>query len=331
MAAGRIVIPGMMPAEDHNGDRIPGAKLYFYENQTTILKAVYTSAALNVAHPNPVPANDVGVFPAIWAENTEPYTVVGTEADGTPLPGVNYDGITGSAAGVLASADLAEAAAVSAEASAEQAETAAGIAQGIADQFGDLESAVDAAEAAADAAEASQSLAEDAEAGAVAAQEAAEAARDQAVEIVGFDPANVVRTDIAQSFDAGEQQQARENIGAQPELQVVLREKVARPAIAAGVLTLDAAAASIFEVNWSANITGLNIINVPDDTDATTITLVLIAAGASLWTTPDAKYNPAGNVDPVLSTTTGDRNRLTFTTTDGGDSYDYYSAGFTRP
>lgn len=331
MAVGRIIIPEMLPAEDQNGDRIPGAKLHFYDDQTTTLKAVYTTSALDVEHPNPVQASDVGTFPAIWGDTQESYSVVGTEADGTPLPGINYDGVSASVSAVLASGDLAEAAAISAQAYAETAETARDESVAIADQFGDLNTAITAAEAAQTGAEAAQTAAETAQGLAETAQAAAEAARDEAEEIVGFDPANVVRTDIAQSFDAAHQEQARQNIGAQPELQVVLREKVARPSIAAGVLTLDAATASIFEVSWSANITTLNITNVPADTDATTITLVLIAAGATLWSTPHTKYNPAGNTDPVLSTTTGDRNRLTFTTTDGGTAYDYYSAGFTRP
>lgn len=42
------------------------ARAHFYEPGTTTPKTVYTTAALDVAHPNPLPVNGVGRFPPIF-------------------------------------------------------------------------------------------------------------------------------------------------------------------------------------------------------------------------------------------------------------------------
>jgi len=329
MAAGRLILPGFMPCEDRNGDRIPGALLYWYDNETTTLKAVYTTSDLSVSLPNPVPANDVGVWPAMWADVQEEYSVAGTEADGTPIPGLSYDGMLASLSAVNASGALAEAANISAQAAAVQAEEARDDAVAIADQFGDLDTAVTQAQTAATNAQTSETNAETAETNAVAAQAAAEAARDDAEAIVGFDPTKVVRVDSVQSFSAGEKLQGRQNIAAQPALGVQDREVVATPAIAAGVLTLDLAAASQFEVSWGANITSVVLQNVPAGTDATTWTLILVAAGGATFV-PGGAFHPVGNVAAALSTTAGDRNFLPMTTRNAGTRVDYFYSGFTR-
>lgn len=94
MAAGRIIIPNYMPALDLNGDPVPGAKIYFWVNETTTLTTVYTNEALTVPHTNPVVAGADGVFPTIFADITDYFTVAITDADGTPIGGLrNYDGI----------------------------------------------------------------------------------------------------------------------------------------------------------------------------------------------------------------------------------------------
>lgn len=94
MAGKRIVVPNYMPALDLTGGPVPGAKLYFYENGTTTLKAIYTSAGLSVAHPNPVVANAAGVFPSIFADEAEEFSVAITDADGSPIGGLrNRDDI----------------------------------------------------------------------------------------------------------------------------------------------------------------------------------------------------------------------------------------------
>lgn len=330
MAAGRIIIPGMMPAEDGNGNRLPGAKLWFYDNETTTLKAIYTTSALTTTHPNPVVASDVGVFDAIWADSAEEYTVVGTESDNTPLPGVNYDGVVASLSAVLASADLAEAAQAAAELARD--ETVA-----IADEFGTLDAAITAAQLAETNAETAETNAETAETNAeaardaaLAAQAAAEAARDDAETIVGFDPTKVVVVDEASGFTAGEQLQGRQNIGAQPELGLVDREKVSRPSISAGVLTLDAAVASVFEVNFNANITSLVVSNWAAGTDSQTITLILIGDGTARTHAFGAAYKPAGGAAFTLSTTLNHYNFLTLNTRNAGTRVDYFYAGATQ-
>ncbi len=328
MAAGRIVIPGLMPAEDHNGDRIPGALLYFYENQTVTLKAVYTTSALDVAHPNPVPANDVGVFPAIWSDNEELYSAAATEADGTPIPGINYHGLSSSKEATLASGDLAEAAQLAAE-------TARDEVVAIAEQFGDVDEAITAAQAAQAAAETAETNAETAEtnaetalAGALAAQAAAEEARDEAEAIANFDVTKIVRVDVSQSFSGAEQAQARTNIGAQPVLAVVDRQKVATASIAAGVLMLDASAASVYVVDWDANITSLVITGWSAGTDVQTLTLILVADGGSTYAFASGTFKPLNGQAPDLSTATGDENVLHFWTRNAGTRVGYSATGY---
>lgn len=118
MAAGRIYVSQYMPCEDANGDRIQG-KLFFYANQTTTKQATYTTSALTVENANPVESDAAGVFPAIWADDANTFTVVVTESDGTPLAA--YDGLTPSSSISTAALALAEAAADDAEASAASA------------------------------------------------------------------------------------------------------------------------------------------------------------------------------------------------------------------
>lgn len=331
MAARQIIVPGAMPSRDENGRALP-AYLRFYLPGTTTPASVYTSDALTTAHPFPLPSDSTGRFAQIWADEVSTFDVAWSDQTHDALI-AGYSDIQPLDDAVLASVGLAESAADAAEAAAAQA-------QEIADKFGDADGAATAAEAAQvaaeearDAAVAAQSGSEDAVAAALAAQAAAEAARDQAIEVVGFDPTNVVRVDVAQGFDAGEKALARANIDAQPKLAVRIREKVLRPAIAAGVLTLDASeatGASIHEVSWATNVTSLVITGVVDDADATTLTLILLAAGGSSYA-PGSAYKPFGTVAPTLSTTAGDRNMLTLTTRDGGETWDQAYAGYTRP
>lgn len=126
MAAGRLFVPNYFPAEDANGDRIDGAKLYFYDYDgapTTELKAVYTSSALTTMLSNPVVADSVGVFPAIWADTAERFTVAVTDAAGAPI--ITYDNVSPSIDATLASVALAESAQAAAEAAEEGAEASA--------------------------------------------------------------------------------------------------------------------------------------------------------------------------------------------------------------
>ena len=97
MAAGRIIIPNVMPALDINGNPVAGAKLTFYANETTTLQAVYTSAALTVAHPNPITADSAGAFASIFADTDVAYSVAITDADNAPIVGLrNRDNVKAS-------------------------------------------------------------------------------------------------------------------------------------------------------------------------------------------------------------------------------------------
>lgn len=328
MAARQIIVPGAMPSRDENGRALP-AFLRFYAPGTSTPKTVYTSNTLATPLAFPLPSDSAGRFPQIWAEEAEYFDVVWSDQVFDAPIGPGFSNIRPLDDALLASADIAQEA-------ADAAEDARDDAQEIAANLGDLQGAVAAAEAAQlaaeeaqEGAETAQSGAEDAAQAALDAQTAAEAARDDAVEIVGFDPTNVVRVDVVQAHTAPEKAQARDNIEAAPALGEKLREKVSRTAIAAGVLTLDARI-SIHEVSWTANITSLVMTNVTDDTDATTVTLILVAAGGSTYV-PGAIYKPFGTVAPTLSTTAGDRNFLTLTTRDGGDTWDQAYAGYTRP
>ena len=148
-----------MPAEDENGARYDGAKLYFYDYDgapTTTLKAIYTTSALSVQHANPVVCDSVGVWPPIWADTAEEFTVVGTESDGQPL--FAYDAVSPSIDATLASVALAE----SAQTAAELAETNAETAEANAETAEtNAETAATAAAASATAAAASAALAEE--------------------------------------------------------------------------------------------------------------------------------------------------------------------------
>lgn len=157
MAAGRLYLPQHMPALDDAGDPLPGAKIYWYLDLTDDLQATYTTSALATANANPVVADDVGVFPAMWADRANTFTAIVTDADGVPVS-PTYSGISASIDGTLASVALAEAAQTAAEAAQTAAEAAAA----------DLAAAV---------------------ASATASAAAAVAAAATAVEIAGFDPA----------------------------------------------------------------------------------------------------------------------------------------------
>lgn len=127
MAAGRLYIPQHMPAFDSNGDPIPGAQLYFYENQTTVAQTTYTTSALSVANSHPVVADAAGIFPPIWADDALTFTVVVTDADGAPL--ASFDGVTPSTSMSSAAVALADAAADRAEEAADDAEASALLAE----------------------------------------------------------------------------------------------------------------------------------------------------------------------------------------------------------
>lgn len=91
MAAGRIIIPGWMPALDSDGTPIPNAQMYFYLNETTTLATVYTDMTLTVPLPNPVPANSSGQFPGIWADDANLFSVSVEAPFGPPGQPFTFD------------------------------------------------------------------------------------------------------------------------------------------------------------------------------------------------------------------------------------------------
>ena len=93
MAAGRIIVSGWMPALDSDGEPIPNARMYFYQNQTTSLAVVYTDATLTTPLPNPVAANSSGQFPAIWADDANLFSVTIDAPFGPPGQPFTYDSL----------------------------------------------------------------------------------------------------------------------------------------------------------------------------------------------------------------------------------------------
>lgn len=126
--AGRLVIPQYMPAEDGNGDPIPGAKMFVYVNLSATPALTFTTSALSVANPNPLIANSSGVFPPIWMADGSIASVSVTTNAGAPL--VAYDDVTVTLGANTAAVILAESAAISAAISADEAEAAAALAEG---------------------------------------------------------------------------------------------------------------------------------------------------------------------------------------------------------
>lgn len=327
MAARQIIVPGAMPSRDANGRALP-AKFRFYMPDTTTPAVVYTDAARTIPHEFPLLSDSGGRWPQIWADDAESFSVGWSDQvfDATIK---TYSNVQTVKDALLASADIANAAADAAIAA--QAESEA-----IAEKFGDVDAAIAAAQAAQGAAETAETNAETAEtsaetalAAALVAQAAAEQAAADAEEIAGFDPTTYVNTAAPQAFSDGAKLQARTNIGAQPVLGIVDRQKVARPAIVGGVLTLPVNTASIFEVEWDANISSLVTTGWEAGTDSQTITLILIADGGATFSF-GAAYKPVGNIAPELSVVAGDYNFLHFTTRNAGTRVDYFSSGFTR-
>lgn len=93
MAAGRIVIPGWMPALDSNGSPIPNAQIYLYLNGTTTLATVYSDDTLTTPIANPVEANSSGQFPEIWADDANLFSVSVDAPYGPPGIPFTFDSI----------------------------------------------------------------------------------------------------------------------------------------------------------------------------------------------------------------------------------------------
>ena len=116
MAAGRIVIPNWMPALDSDGEPIPGARMFFYQNETTTLQAIYANENLTATLPNPLSANGSGRFQDVWADTSLTYSVVVDAPYGPPGAPFTYDNVVaGSNGGGGGSVDPAEVALIADE------------------------------------------------------------------------------------------------------------------------------------------------------------------------------------------------------------------------
>jgi hypothetical protein len=88
---------------DANGAPYSGAKLYFYQSNTTTPITVYQDAAKATPHASPVEADTSGTFPEIFVD-TDPYKVLLTTAAGVPLETI--DAIPLPAGAAIVGADL---------------------------------------------------------------------------------------------------------------------------------------------------------------------------------------------------------------------------------
>ena len=79
MTAKLFTLPKQVPFTN-SGALIPGAKAFFYLNGTSTPQDTYTTAALDVAHTNPVIADGNGRFPAIYMDASLSYKVKITDA-----------------------------------------------------------------------------------------------------------------------------------------------------------------------------------------------------------------------------------------------------------
>ena len=105
-------------------------------------------------------------------------------------------------------------------------------------------------------------------------------------------------------------------------------ETDATPAISAGTLTLDLAAAQVFDVSLNANITTLTINNVPATASkVTSFTLVLTADGTTRTIAWPAAFRWPGNTAPTITSTLNKRDVLAFFTSDNGTSWNAFISG----
>lgn len=108
MAAGRLFIPGWMPARDSDGDPIPNVSASFYQNETDVLAVVYADESLTIPLANPVQANSSGRFPQIYADDSQIFSVSVEAPYGPPGQPRTFDGLSASQAADIAAANLAE-------------------------------------------------------------------------------------------------------------------------------------------------------------------------------------------------------------------------------
>ena len=87
------ILSDLSRATDNNSAPIEGAQWFFYATGTLTPQAVYTTAALDVAHANPVVADAAGRFPQIYFDASLSYRGILKNAAGTTQTGMDIDPI----------------------------------------------------------------------------------------------------------------------------------------------------------------------------------------------------------------------------------------------
>lgn len=83
--AGRLIIPGIAPTLDANGEVDPTASFQFYENRTTTPQDIFTTPDLDVNLDNPLAPDSSGRLPEIWGPDGAIYTVEWTPTGEAPI------------------------------------------------------------------------------------------------------------------------------------------------------------------------------------------------------------------------------------------------------
>jgi hypothetical protein len=105
-------------------------------------------------------------------------------------------------------------------------------------------------------------------------------------------------------------------------------ETDATPTISGGTLTLDLAAAQVFEVSLNANITTLTINNIPATASkVVSFTLVLTADGTARSVVWPAAFRWPANTAPTITSTLNRRDVFVFFTADSGTSWNAFVSG----
>jgi hypothetical protein len=82
-ASSRFYMPRQY-APTPTGAPMPGARLYFYQTQSTVPQDTFSDATLSTPNTNPVEADDNGLFGPIFLQSLE-YRVVWTDANGDEI------------------------------------------------------------------------------------------------------------------------------------------------------------------------------------------------------------------------------------------------------
>jgi len=96
------ILSDLSRATDNNSSPIEGAQWFFYATGTLTPQAVYTTAALDTEHSNPVLADAAGRFPPIYFDASLTYRGILKNAAGATLSGMDIDPINAGIASALA-------------------------------------------------------------------------------------------------------------------------------------------------------------------------------------------------------------------------------------